>query len=154
MKKKEFIAAVIAVATVVFMLIFTDLFHPFGQVDSLSATTDSADSSTLPGGVRIEELSLGQGKAVNQTSSITIHYTITLTDGTKIESTHDLGQPLRVSLGQNSLIKGFEEGVIGMKVGGLRRIIIPPALAYGNQAIGSIPANSTLIFEVELLAVE
>jgi len=78
----------------------------------------------------------------------------TLTDGTKFDSSVDRGQPFDFELGAGRVIKGWDEGVAGMKVGGKRKLVIPPDLGYGGRAIGKIPANSTLIFEVELLDVK
>lgn len=86
--------------------------------------------------------------------TVSVNYTGTLTDGTKFDSSYDRNQPFDFQLGAGQVIKGWDQGVAGMKVGGKRKLVIPPGLGYGAQANGKIPANSTLIFEVELLSVK
>ena len=104
---------------------------------------------------KIEELKKGQGeREVQGGDYILIHYTGTLLDGTKFDSSHDRGKPFKTRIGVGEVIAGWDMGVLGMKVGGKRKLVIPPQLAYGNQEIGVIPANSTLVFEVELLEIE
>jgi peptidylprolyl isomerase len=85
---------------------------------------------------------------------VTVHYTGWLENGTKFDSSVDRGQPLKFPIGIGYVIKGWDEGVMTMKVGGKRKLIIPPNLGYGAQKQGPIPPNSTLIFEVELLNVQ
>ena len=86
---------------------------------------------------------------------ITAHYIGTLaSSGTRFYSTYDLNDPITFQLGVGQVIPGWDMGIVGMKVGGKRRLTIPPALAYGNQAYGPIPANSTLKFDIELLSIQ
>ncbi|MDO8601561.1 MAG: FKBP-type peptidyl-prolyl cis-trans isomerase [bacterium] len=102
----------------------------------------------------IEDLKTGTGKTAESGTMVSVHYVGTLTNGTKFDSSRDRGAPFTFSLGSGQVIEGWDKGVVGMKVGGLRRLTIPPDMAYGSQAVGSIPANSTLVFEVELLNVQ
>jgi FKBP-type peptidyl-prolyl cis-trans isomerase len=102
----------------------------------------------------IEELEIGAGSLATKGKRITVHYTGTLTDGTKFDSSVDRGTPFSFTLGAGEVIQGWDQGFDGMKVGGKRKLTIPASLGYGNRPVGSIPANSTLIFEVELLKVD
>jgi FKBP-type peptidyl-prolyl cis-trans isomerase FkpA len=105
-----------------------------------------------PGGVVIEDLTVGEGPEVQPAETVTIHYRGELPDGTEFDSSYGRGQPATFSLTQ--LIKGWQEGIPGMKVGGKRRLTIPPALGYGSRGVpGTIPPNSPLLFEIELLGI-
>jgi len=97
---------------------------------------------------------VGTGAEAVAGKSVTVNYTGTLTDGTKFDSSYDRNQPFTFTLGGGQVIKGWDQGVVGMKVGGKRKLVIPPSLGYGSQAQASIPANSTLVFEIELLDVK
>jgi len=103
----------------------------------------------------IEDIVVGDGaEAVNQ-SILTVNYTGKLTDGSVFDSSKNPGRtPFRFTLGAGQVIKGWDEGMLGMKVGGQRILTIPPQLGYGARDMGAIPPNSTLIFEVDLLEVE
>lgn len=106
-------------------------------------------------GMKVEILQQGTGDAAKAGDTVTVNYTGTLQDGTKFDSSLNPGRtPFQFTLGQNSVIQGWELGVLGMKVGEKRRLIIPPELAYGSQSPSPlIPANSTLIFEIDLLKI-
>ena len=105
-------------------------------------------------GLTIEDLSLGDGAEAVKGKDITVHYTGWLTDGTKFDSSLDRRQPLTITLGVGQVIKGWDEGFAGMKVGGKRKLTIPPEMGYGARGAGGvIPSNATLVFEVELLKV-
>jgi FKBP-type peptidyl-prolyl cis-trans isomerase FkpA len=108
---------------------------------------------TGPSNLVIEDLVVGSGAVAATGDTVTVHYVGTLTNGQKFDSSYDRGQPFTFRIGTGQVIAGWEQGIPGMRVGGKRRLTIPPALAYGNRANGSIPANSTLIFEVELVAI-
>ena len=105
-------------------------------------------------GLVIDTVKEGEGKEAKAGTSVTVHYVGTLTTGKKFDSSRDRGEGFSFKLGAGQVIKGWDEGVAGMKVGGVRKLTIPPGLAYG--ALGYppvIPPNSTLVFEVELLEV-
>lgn len=102
----------------------------------------------------IEDLQIGEGALAEAGEEITVHYTGWLTDGTKFDSSKDRYQPFSFVLGQGYVIKGWDQGVEGMKVGGKRKLTIPAELGYGARGAGGvIPPNATLVFEVELLQV-
>lgn len=103
---------------------------------------------------KIEDLKVGDGAEVQSGDYISIHYSGTLEDGTKFDSSYDRGEPFKTRIGIGQVIDGWDMGVVGMKVGGKRKLIIPPQLAYGDREIGEIPPNSILIFEVELVSID
>jgi FKBP-type peptidyl-prolyl cis-trans isomerase len=103
----------------------------------------------------IEELSVGQGDEATTGKTVVVHYTGWLTDGTKFDSSKDRNEPFDFPLGAGYVIRGWDQGVAGMKVGGTRKLTIPPEMGYGSRGAGGvIPPNATLVFEVELLAVK
>jgi len=107
-----------------------------------------------PSGLTIEDLVLGEGAAAAAGNSVTVHYTGWLTSGSKFDSSKDRNDPFVFHLGAGQVIRGWDEGVQGMLVGGKRKLTIPPELGYGARGAGGvIPPNATLVFEVELLAV-
>lgn len=102
----------------------------------------------------IEDLSVGEGDEAVSGKRVTVHYTGWLTDGTKFDSSLDRNDPFDFPLGRGHVIRGWDEGVAGMKVGGKRKLTIPPEMGYGARGAGGvIPPNATLVFEVELLRV-
>jgi len=112
-------------------------------------------ASTSPSGLIIEEIIIGQGAAAQAGQTVTVHYTGWLTDGEKFDSSKDRDDPFQFSLGAGRVIKGWDEGVLGMQIGGTRKLTIPPALGYGARGAGGvIPPNATLVFEVELISID
>ena len=103
-----------------------------------------------------EDLVVGTGAEAKAGQMVSVHYTGWLTNGKKFDSSVDRGQPFQFKLGGGQVIQGWDQGVVGMKIGGKRKLTIPANLAYGNRAVGGdlIPANSTLVFDVELLGLK
>jgi FKBP-type peptidyl-prolyl cis-trans isomerase len=111
-------------------------------------------TTTTNSGLVYEELTPGQGAEATNGCRVAVHYTGWLTDGTQFDSSKDRGDPFRFTLGEGQVIAGWDEGVAGMKVGGKRKLTIPPQLGYGARGAGGvIPPNATLVFEVELLEI-
>lgn len=108
---------------------------------------------TTDSGLKYVDVVEGTGASPQAGERVTVHYTGTLEDGTKFDSSRDRGQPFSFKIGVGQVIKGWDEGVGSMKVGGRRQLVIPPDLGYGARGIGPIPPNSTLLFDVELLKV-
>lgn len=105
-------------------------------------------------GLKYDDTVVGTGATATKGQTVSVHYTGWLIDGDKFDSSKDRNDPFQFLLGTGRVIRGWDEGVQGMKVGGTRRLTIPPQLGYGAQGAGGvIPPNATLIFEVELLAV-
>lgn len=121
---------------------------------STTAGFESLQVATQSAGLQSEDIVVGTGAEAKQGNTVSVHYTGVLTDGTKFDSSKDRNEPFTFLLGQGDVIKGWDQGVVGMKVGGKRKLTIPPELGYGPRAVGPIPANATLIFEVELLDVK
>ena len=119
------------------------------------APSDAASSTvTTASGLKYEDVKAGTGDTAEAGKSVSVHYTGWLTNGTKFDSSKDRGQPFEFPLGGGRVIRGWDEGVQGMKVGGVRKLTIPPELGYGARGAGGvIPPNATLVFEVELLKV-
>jgi FKBP-type peptidyl-prolyl cis-trans isomerase FkpA len=114
--------------------------------------------TTTASGLQIEDVTVGSGDEATRGTNVSVHYTGWLYEngqaGRKFDSSKDRGQPFAFALGGGQVIGGWDEGVQGMKVGGTRRLVIPPALGYGARGAGGvIPPNATLLFEVELLGV-
>lgn len=120
------------------------------SADDFNETADLQDAG---GGLQYAELAAGDGAEAVSGNSVTVHYTGWLTDGRKFDSSRDRGSPFTFKLGAGQVIRGWDQGVAGMRVGGRRRLEIPPDLGYGSRGVGPIPGGATLVFAVELLGV-
>jgi FKBP-type peptidyl-prolyl cis-trans isomerase len=121
---------------------------------STASTTQSTGTKPMQSELKITDLTVGSGPEAKNGMKVTVNYVGTLVNGTKFDSSIDRGEPFTFTLGAGEVIQGWDYGVLGMKVGGKRKLVIPADLAYGSRAIGTIPANSTLVFEVDLLGVK
>ncbi len=141
------------------------LYDAFSNKDSQTADNSSDIQKQLEelqkqqanqGDKKVEsnDIVVGNGTEATNGKKVSVHYVGTLTDGSKFDSSRDRNEPFSFTLGAGEVIPGWDQGVAGMKVGGKRKLTIPPELGYGSQQAGSIPPNSTLIFEIELLNVE
>ena len=132
----------------------------YASACSKKASSDQAGASgpatlTTASGLQYVVVKPGDGAVAQAGRMVSVHYSGYLTDGTKFDSSVDRGQPIQFTLGVGQVIKGWDEGVAGMKVGEQRKLIIPPDLAYGPQGHPPvIPPNSTLIFDVELMGAQ
>jgi FKBP-type peptidyl-prolyl cis-trans isomerase FkpA len=127
---------------------------PMGASQQSSTTAATPQPGVTVTTLQIEDTKVGTGDVAVAGKGVTVHYTGWLTDGTKFDSSKDRGTPFQFQLGGGQVIKGWDQGVAGMKVGGVRKLTIPPELGYGARGAGGvIPPNATLVFEVELLGV-
>lgn len=121
---------------------------------NLQSNAGSSQKVTTETGLQYEDTVIGTGKSPEPGQKVSVHYTGWLLDGTKFDSSVDRGQPFQFPIGQRQVIRGWDEGVMTMKVGGKRRLTIPSDLAYGDSGFGDvIPPGATLVFDVELLDV-
>ena len=120
-----------------------------------SSTGSTAKPPAQPNGLLIEDIKVGSGPMAESGQTVAVHYTGWLTDGTKFDSSLDRGQPITFPLGTGAVIRGWDEGLKGMRVGGKRKLTIPSALAYGPEGRPPvIPPDATLVFDVELMDVK
>ncbi|HEV7301708.1 MAG TPA: FKBP-type peptidyl-prolyl cis-trans isomerase [Tepidisphaeraceae bacterium] len=144
MKTKYALLSAVAIASVSTLLL----------AQSPTTAPAAGHEQTTASGLKFTTVQEGDG-AAKAGDTVWVHYTGTLTDGTKFDSSVDRGEPFSFELGAGRVIKGWDEGVAGMKVGEKRKLVIPPDLGYGAQgAGGAIPPNATLVFDVELLGVK
>jgi FKBP-type peptidyl-prolyl cis-trans isomerase len=143
---------------IILILIAVAIYFLVRPESSVSQDQQSPNQQTSTSydiqGMKVEILTQGSGATAKSGDTVTVNYVGTLQDGTKFDSSIDRGQPFEFTLGQNSVIQGWELGVAGMKVGEKRKLTIPPELGYGSQGAGGvIPPNATLLFEIDLLGI-
>ena len=159
MNKNSYIAVFIGLVVVVLFFIVSGFGLPFGG--GLGVTSgqnanlpDFGSPNTSQSGLIVQDIIVGEGDEAISGKVLTVHYAGALEDGSIFDSSVARGEPFEFILGSGQVIPGWDQGLQGMRVGGQRALSIPPELAYGDQGIWPIPPNATLIFEVELLAIE
>lgn len=151
--QKTHVILLIVGAVIIFassLFIFGFIEFPSKEVNVTIKPTQMNNNQTE---LKIEDIQEGTGPEVKSGDTITIHYLGTLEDGTKFDSSYDRGEPFQTQIGVGQVIEGWDKGVIGMKVGGKRKLTIPASMAYGDRDLPGIPAGSTLIFQVELVGI-
>lgn len=159
MDKNKFPTVLLVVAALIIAGIGVFVFYPHTDQNKESNNNpvqNQMETQTLADGLQITDEIIGTGAEAAAGNMVSVNYVGTLSNGTKFDSSYDRGQPFSFTLGAGQVIKGWDEGVAGMKVGGKRKLIIPPSLAYGETGAGNgvIPPNATLTFEVELLEIQ
>ncbi len=153
----KYVAAIVIIVALsaVLLLAQTTTKKPVHS-NTNAPTKVTGDGVKTPSGLVYWDIRVGNGEAAKEGSRVLVHYTGWLTNGTKFDSSVDAGQPFKFTIGNGEVIKGWEEGLTGMRVGGKRQLRIPPDLGYGAQGTpdGPIPPNATLIFDVQLLGVQ
>jgi len=174
MSTNEWVAVMSSLVVVVIIVFFSFRTSPIVQSQSqngagvLQSITNSNNTNTMDfdkiinngdSYVDVKELKIatvneGTGEAAVVGKTVSVNYSGFLTNGTKFDSSFDRNEPFEFTLGEHAVIEGWEQGVLGMKVGETRKLVIPSTLAYGERGVGPIPANSTLIFVVQLLEIK
>ena len=148
MKKFIIFLGILAVVLISYNFIKIEKVDEYGQL-----ITDESQNIDITSVEQITstEIQIGSGDEAASGMKVKVHYVGTLEDGTQFDSSREKNTPLELTIGKGDVIAGFDQGILGMKVGGIRKVVIPPSLGYGNEQMGNIPANSTLTFEIELL---
>lgn len=125
-----------------------------GQTVDATGAVETENNNDNSNRMVIDDIKEGEGKAVQKGDTVSVHYAGRLQDGTEFDNSKKRGAPLDFKVGGGQVIQGWEEGLVGMRVGGERVLVIPPEMAYGDQGIGPIPGGATLIFSLELVAIK
>lgn len=150
LNKKEGIAVFVGIAVIGYLFFSGPLMQFFNSSsDSLTQTQMLSTN-----GFTAQDINVGTGDLAQAGDTVAAHYVGKLTNGQVFDSSLDRGTPIQFTLGAGQVIRGWDEGVVGMRVGGKRVLTISPEFAYGAQAVGAIPANSTLVFEIDLVGVK
>ena len=148
LNQKEWVAVILAIFVVGFFFIFG------GRLLSIFTSSSGNTNMTTTSGLISKDTVVGLGEVAVPGSTVIVHYTGKFIDGKVFDSSVSRGEPFQFVLGGGQVIKGWDEGIVGMRVGGRRTLTIPPSLGYGANDYGPIPGGSTLIFDIELLRVE
>ncbi len=151
--KKNIIIIIILLIAVVLAFYFIIKPRETAAPTNENTVSNNSNNTNKMDEVKIEVLQQGQGAETKNGDVLTVNYVGTLENGTKFDSSIDRNQPFSFTLGAGQVIQGWDQGLVGMKIGEKRRLTIPASLGYGDRNIGTIPANSTLIFEVDLLKI-
>ena len=154
MNQNTWIAVAVAVFVVAYFLFGGSVVNLFNNDGGTNDQAMAIQNATPSPGFQMQDVVLGTGETASEGALLTVHYVGSLTDGQVFDNSITRKDPFQFVLGAQQVIPGWDIGFNGMKVGGKRRLVIPPALAYGEKGYGPIPANATLIFDVELLKVE
>ena len=149
LNKNQWVAVVVSLVFLTYLLFIGPIMNLLNP-----SSTNELDTQAPQTGVVTQEIVIGDGSLAVAGDTITVHYVGTLLDGKVFDSSLDRNTPFSFTLGIGQVIRGWDEGFSGMRVGGKRLLIVAPDYGYGDQGVGAIPPNSTLIFEVELLNVE
>ena len=155
MSKNKIITVLIIIAFILAFYFLTN--KPSSQEKTSTANEQSTMPTLAPSLItelKVEDIKVGTGREVKSGDTVVMHYIGTLEDGTKFDSSYDRNQPFETQIGVGRVIKGWDQGVPGMKIGGKRKLTIPYQLAYGENGYGPIPPKATLIFEVELVDIK
>ncbi len=146
----------IIIAVIIFIFLVGGAFLIRSQEVSSPIESDLSEEGVVAESADLEivDTEEGIGEPVTLGDQVAVHYEGRLEDGTVFDSSFDRGEPFRFTVGAGSVIEGWEEGLLGMKEGGSRELVIPPEMGYGPRTVGMIPPNSTLIFDIELLEIE
>jgi peptidylprolyl isomerase len=154
-RSQQVTLVVIGVVVIAVLALAIFLAIRANQAKSVATSATTGQTITTASGLQILDEVIGTGVEAKTGDFVSVHYTGTLTDGTKFDSSLDRGTPIEFTIGAGEMIKGWDEGVVGMKVGGKRKLTIPPDLAYGAAGRPPvIPANATLIFELQLVEIK
>ncbi len=155
MNRPALVVAMVFIASVLQAQTATKKPATATRPNTSAPTKVTGDGVKTPSGLQYWDIKVGTGQEAKEGSRVRVHYTGWLTSGKKFDSSVDAGKPFDFRIGNGEVIKGWEEGVSGMKVGGKRQLRIPPQLAYGKEGYpGAIPPNATLIFDIQLLGVQ
>jgi FKBP-type peptidyl-prolyl cis-trans isomerase len=155
--KQEWITLGVGLVVIIGLILFNSEALSSNNLLSTSMDNQSPQAqndSTTPSQLQITDQQVGTGKEAVNGSTVSVHYTGTFANGQKFDSSRDRGEPITFKLGAGNVIPGWDQGLLGMKVGGKRKLVIPPNLGYGPNDYGPIPGNSTLFFDVELVNVQ